>query len=81
MSKLDPVFENHLWQTQAEIQVWLVTSPLSHTPNIFSSVLDDLQKWPLWGVGGTVPPQSPPWRRPWIGRDSVQYTVAANRLI
>jgi len=22
--KLDPVFENHLWQTQAEIQVWLV---------------------------------------------------------
>jgi len=24
--KLDPVFKNHLWQTQAEIQVWLVTS-------------------------------------------------------
>jgi len=25
-----------------------------HTPNIFSSVSNDLQKWPLWGVGGTV---------------------------
>jgi len=33
--KLDPVFENYLWQTQAEIQVWLVTSPHSILP-IFS---------------------------------------------
>jgi len=33
-NKLDPVFENHLWQTQAEIQVWLVKSPL----HIFLSV-------------------------------------------
>jgi len=24
--KLDLVFENHLWQTQAEIQLWLVKS-------------------------------------------------------
>jgi len=59
--KLDPVFENNLWQTQAEIQQWLVkygdvTPPPPHTPNIFSSVLDDLQKWPLWGVGGLFPP-------------------------
>jgi len=44
--KLDPVFENHLWRTRTEIQVWLVTST-PHTPNIFSSVVDDLQKWPL----------------------------------
>jgi len=42
--KLDPVFENHLPQTQIEIRVWLVTSPLPHIPKYFLSVLDDLQK-------------------------------------
>jgi len=31
----DPVFENHLWQTQAEIQVWLVMSPLLLIAQIF----------------------------------------------
>jgi len=54
--KLGLVFEYHLWQTQAEIQVWLVTSPSTgHTLNTFSSVLDDLQKLPLWGAGGLFP--------------------------
>jgi len=33
--KLDSIFENHLWETQAEIQVWLVTSLLP-IPQIFS---------------------------------------------
>jgi len=33
-----------------------------HTPNIILSVSDDLQKWPLWGVGGLFslsPPVAP----------------------
>jgi len=30
-----------------------------YTPNIFSAVLDDLQKWPLWGVRETVSPSPP----------------------
>jgi len=62
--KSDPVFENHLWQTRAEIQVWMVTSPYN-TLNIFSSVLDDLQKWPLRRVGGLFPLHSLQWRRLW----------------
>jgi len=35
-------------------------SPTLHTSNIFSAVLDDLQKWLLWGVGGLFPPVAPP---------------------
>jgi len=40
--------------------------PHPHTPNIFSSVLDDLQKMAFERSGGTVPPvpPPPPWRRP-----------------
>jgi len=30
-----------------------------HTPNIFSSVLDDLQNRTLWIVGGLFPPSPP----------------------
>jgi len=52
--KLDLDFENHLWKTWGDIQIRLVTSP-PITTNFFWSVLDDLQKWPLWGVGGNVP--------------------------
>jgi len=62
--KLDPDFKNHLWQTQSEIQVWLVTLLLPHTPNIFSSVLDDYKNG-LWEEWRGLFLQSPPWRRPW----------------
>jgi len=56
--KLDPVFENHLWQTQAKIQIWLVTS-LPIYPQNFLVGFRRFTKITLWGVGGTVPPSPP----------------------
>jgi len=61
---LTPVFENHLWQNQTENQVWLLTSP--QTPNIFSSVLDDLKNNLSKEWGGLFP-QSPRGASP-VGR-------------
>jgi len=55
--KLDPVLENPL-VTNSDWNASMVGDVTS--PNIFSSVLDDLQKRPLWGVGGLFPSPSLP---------------------
>jgi len=59
--KLDPVFENYLWQTQAEIQVWLVMSPLPY-PQYFLIGFRRFTKMTFVRSGGTVPPSPPPPR-------------------
>jgi len=57
--KLDP----GLWKTLETSSAWnwgmVGDVTPSHTLNIFPSVLDDLQKWPLRGVGGCCPQSSP----------------------
>jgi len=56
---LDPVFENNLWQTQAEIQAWLVTSSPPY-PQYFLIGFRRFIKMTSERSGGLFPP----WHRP-----------------
>jgi len=77
--KLDPVFKNHLWQTQTKIQVWLVTSSLPPYPKHFLIGFRRFIKMAFVRSRGTVSPIPPVPRRadPGVGGSAPKPPLAS----
>jgi len=61
---LDPVFENHLWLWQTQVEIMVVDVTLPPYPQYFLIGFRRFTKMTIVRSEGIVSPQSPPWRRP-----------------